>query len=83
VSAVDVGVAAALACLLAMTAAASPLPLWRRSRIYGRKSIFDMTPDEFRASRAERERDTIRFCLLLLGVPAVAALAALAVRSCA
>ena len=42
-----------------------------------------MTPDEFRASRAERERDTIRFCLLLLGVPAVAALAALAVRSCA
>jgi len=83
VSGFAVGVAVAFACTLAMMTASSPLPLWRRSRIYGRKSIFDMTPDEFRASRAERERDTIRFCLLLLGVPAVAALAALAVRSCA
>ncbi len=75
-----VGIFALSYAMLAFLWACSPLPLFGRSRVYGRKSIVDQTVEEMRISRLERERDHLRFCVLMLGLPLIAATVLLFLR---
>jgi hypothetical protein len=49
----------------------SPLPLWKRSTLYGRVSILDVRQEQFEQFKNERERDYIRFVLILFHAPFV------------